>query len=61
MERQEPVTLASAPKGCSTNLIGAHPLAAEDTKKLSEAFFSGLSPGYDFGVKLASRIVVACP
>lgn len=61
MERQEPVTLASAPKGCSTNLIGANPLAADDTKKLSEAFFSGLSPGYDFGVKLASRIVVACP
>ena len=61
MEKQDPVGMAGAPKGCSVNLLGSHPLAAEDTKKLSESFFSGLSPGYDFGVKLASRIIVACP
>jgi ABC-type uncharacterized transport system substrate-binding protein len=47
--------------GCSVNLLGSKPLAADDTKKLSESFFSGLSPGYDFGIKLASRIIVACP
>jgi len=61
MEKQDPVTMAGAPKGCSVNLLGANPLAAGDAKKLSESFFSGLSPGYDFGIKLASRIIVACP
>ncbi|MCI0466322.1 MAG: DUF1007 family protein [Beijerinckiaceae bacterium] len=61
MEQQEPVQLAGAQAGCSANLLGAKPLAADDTKKLSESFFSGLSPGYDFGVKLASRVIVACP
>lgn len=61
MEKHDPVTVAGAPKGCSVNLLGANPLATEDAKKLSESFFSGLSPGYDFGVKLASRTIVACP
>ncbi|HUI19430.1 MAG TPA: DUF1007 family protein [Methylocella sp.] len=61
MEKDNPVSMEGAPKGCSINVLGSHPLAAEDTKKLSESFFSGLSPGYDFGVKLASRIIVACP
>jgi ABC-type uncharacterized transport system substrate-binding protein len=61
MEKDDPVGMAGAPKGCSINLLGTKPLAADDTKKLSESFFSGLSPGYDFGVKLASRIIVACP
>ncbi|MGQ0445259.1 MAG: DUF1007 family protein [Beijerinckiaceae bacterium] len=61
MEQQDPAGMAGAPKGCSINLLGSKPLAAADTKKLSESFFSGLSPGYDFGIKLASRIIVACP
>jgi ABC-type uncharacterized transport system substrate-binding protein len=61
MEQQDPVGMAGAPKGCSVNVLGSKPLAAEDTKKLTESFFSGLSPGYDFGIKLASRIIVACP
>jgi ABC-type uncharacterized transport system substrate-binding protein len=61
MEKQDPVSLAGAPKGCSVNQLGANPLAAADAKKLSESFFSGLSPGTDFGVKLASRVIVACP
>jgi ABC-type uncharacterized transport system substrate-binding protein len=61
MEEKDPVSMAGAPKGCSVNYLGANPLAAADAKKLSESFFSGLSPGYDFGVKLASRIIVACP
>jgi ABC-type uncharacterized transport system substrate-binding protein len=61
MEKDNPVSLAGAPKGCSINILGSRPLAAEETKKLSESFFSGLSPGTDFGVKLASRMIVACP
>jgi ABC-type uncharacterized transport system substrate-binding protein len=61
MEKDDPVGMTGAPKGCSINILGTKPLAVDDTKKLSEAFFSGLSPGTDFGVKLASRILVACP
>jgi ABC-type uncharacterized transport system substrate-binding protein len=61
MDERDPVGMANAPKGCSVNLLGSSPLAATDTKKLSESFFRGLSPGYDFGIKLASRIIVACP
>ena len=56
-----PVTLASAPSGCSVNFFKPKPLVDEDAKKLSESFFSGLSPGQDFGVKLAGRAIIACP
>lgn len=61
LERQDPVNLVGAPKGCSANVLGSKPLETAETKLLTEAFFSGLSPGADFGIKLASRIVVACP
>ena len=61
MEKENPVSMAGAQKGCSVNVLGAKPLAEGDTKKLTESFFSGLSPGYDFGVKLATRVIVACP
>jgi ABC-type uncharacterized transport system substrate-binding protein len=61
LERMDPVVLVGAPNGCSANVVRAKPLETSETKLLSEAFFSGLSPGADFGVKLASRIVVACP
>ncbi len=60
-DAQNPVTLVNAPAGCSANVLGANPLQAKETQKLSEAFFSGLSPGADFGVKLADRIIIACP
>lgn len=61
LEEKDPVSLAAAPQGCSAGVLGANPLAADDKQKLSEAFFANLSPGADFGVKLASRIIVACP
>lgn len=61
LERQDPVVLVSAPNGCSANVLGAKSLETAETKLLSEAFFSGLSPGADFGIKLASRTIVACP
>jgi ABC-type uncharacterized transport system substrate-binding protein len=60
-DTKDPVTLVDAPAGCSANVLGANPLQAQETQKLSEAFFSGLSPGSDFGVKLADRIIIACP
>ena len=56
-----PVTLANAPKGCSVNVAKPPPLLANETKTLSESFFSGQYPGADFGIKLAGRAIVACP
>ncbi|ATQ66771.1 DUF1007 family protein [Methylosinus trichosporium] len=60
-EKQDPIALAAAPSGCSTSLVQPKPLLSAETQKLSEAFFSNMSPGADFGIKLATRVVVACP
>jgi ABC-type uncharacterized transport system substrate-binding protein len=60
-EKGAAVTLTGAPPGCSTSTLDPNPLVASDTQKLSEAFFSNTSPGADFGIKLATRVVVACP
>lgn len=60
-EKQNPVTLGNAPTGCSTSMMEPKPLLATDNQKLSEAFFNNMSPGADFGVKLATRVIVACP
>src|SRR5208283_150801 len=54
-EKQDPVTLAKAPEGCSVSAFEPKPLAAEENKQLTEAFFQNFSPGADFGVKLATR------
>ncbi len=61
LEKKDPVKLAGAPAGCSVSLVEPAPLVATDNQKLSEAFFQNMSPGADFGVKLATRAVVACP
>jgi ABC-type uncharacterized transport system substrate-binding protein len=58
---KNPVELVSAPAGCSTNVFKPEPLNALDSSKLSESFFTNLSPGADFGVKMASRAIIACP
>ncbi|KAF2990671.1 DUF1007 family protein [Methylocystis sp. MJC1] len=60
-EKKDPVKLAQAPGGCSVSLVEPAPLVAADNQKLSEAFFQNMSPGADFGVKLATRAIVACP
>ncbi|MBI1980693.1 MAG: DUF1007 family protein [Methylocystis sp.] len=61
LEKKDPVTLAGAPAGCSLSLVEPAPLLSTDNQKLSEAFFQNMSPGADFGVKLATRAIVACP
>ena len=55
------VTLEGAPRGCSVGVVAPPPLAGEDLKTRDESFFTGLAPGANFGAKLASRAVVACP
>jgi ABC-type uncharacterized transport system substrate-binding protein len=61
LEKKDPVKLAQAPQGCSVSLVEPAPLVATDNQKLSEAFFQNMSPGADFGMKLATRAIVACP
>ena len=61
LEKADPVTLKDAPAGCSLTTLRPDPLGSGDSAKLNESFFSGLSPGADFGIKLATRTIVACP
>jgi ABC-type uncharacterized transport system substrate-binding protein len=58
---KEPVTLVSAPTGCTANVAKPKPLEANDKQKLSESFFTNLAPGTNFGFKMASAAIVACP
>ena len=60
-EKGDPVKLLNAPAGCSLSVSKPRALDSEESKKLNESFFSGLSPGSDFGAKLADRAIVACP
>lgn len=61
MAEKDPVSLQAAPSGCSTSVSKPKALDAADTQKLNESFFTNLSPGMDFGIKLAERAIVACP
>ena len=61
MADKEPVSLEGAPPGCSASISKPKALDATDTQKLNESFFTNLSPGADFGIKLAERAIIACP
>jgi ABC-type uncharacterized transport system substrate-binding protein len=56
-----PITLVSPPSGCSASVARPKPLEEGDKSKLSESFFTNLSPGANFGFKMASTAIVACP
>ncbi len=58
---KDAITLVSAPAGCSASIARPKPLADEEKQKLSESFFTNLAPGANFGFKMASRVIVACP
>ena len=55
------VALDAAPAGCSLSITKPKPLEGEEKSKLDESFFSGLAPGANFGFKMASRAILACP
>jgi len=55
------VVLKSEPKGCSVSSTKPKPLDDDSKAKLNESFFSGLAPGANFGFKMASRVILACP
>lgn len=61
MADKDPVTLQGAPSGCSASVFKPKALDPSDTQKLNESFFTNLSPGADFGIKLAEKAIVACP
>jgi ABC-type uncharacterized transport system substrate-binding protein len=61
LAERDPVTLSAAPSGCSSSVSKPKALDATDNQKLSESFFSNMSPGIDFGIKLAERAIIACP
>ncbi len=58
---KDPVKLVSAPSGCSTSIARPKPLEAADKTKLTESFFTNLSPGTNFGFKMAGSAIIACP
>ena len=58
---KDPVSLVGAPSGCSNSVLGANPLVVKDGKELAKAFDTGLAPSDDFALKMASRVIVACP
>jgi ABC-type uncharacterized transport system substrate-binding protein len=58
---KDPVAMQDAPPGCSDTVLGANPLVVSDGQKLAKAFDTGLTPGDDFAVKMAGRVIVACP
>ena len=55
------IALDAAPSGCSASVSRPKPLASEDKQALNESFFTNLAPGTNFGFKMASRVIVACP
>lgn len=58
---KDPVALADAPSGCSQSVLGANPLVVQDGKQVAKAFDTGLTPSDDFALKMAGRVIVACP
>jgi ABC-type uncharacterized transport system substrate-binding protein len=61
LEKTNPVALSSAPSGCSLNVLQPPPLAPELQARLNDSMGTNVSPGPDFGIRLAARVVVACP
>ena len=57
---EDPVALVAPPAGCSAS-IAKKPLEDTDKKKLDESFFTNLSPGTNFGFRMASSAIIACP
>lgn len=58
--KEEPAKLVQAPAGCGVDLERPPEPDAGQQKKLSESFFSGLSPGGNFGAQFSNTLLVAC-
>ena len=60
-DAKAPPKMVDAPKGCSISSRKPDDLKPDEKGKLTESFFSGLSPGAGFGLKMASHAILACP
>ncbi|MBM3606871.1 MAG: DUF1007 family protein [Alphaproteobacteria bacterium] len=60
-EKGESVTMTGAPKGCSLRKVTPAPLSDADMLKLQQVSGTDVSPGVNFGMKLSTRVFVACP
>ena len=60
-EKQDPVTMANAPQGCSLRMFTPKPLNDADMKRLQDSAGTNISPGADIGLKLSTRATVGCP
>ncbi|MBK9081604.1 MAG: DUF1007 family protein [Rhizobiales bacterium] len=60
LDKTDPVSMEGAPAGCSVS-VSQPPQIAERRQEARQNPSSCLSPGSDFGVKLASRMIAACP
>lgn len=58
--KEEPAKLVSAPTGCGVELERPPEPDAGQQKRLSESFFTGLSPGSNFGAQFSNTLLVAC-
>jgi len=58
---KDPIKLVSAPSGCTASVAKPKPLESSDKQKLTESFFTNLAPGANFGFKMASAAIIACP
>jgi ABC-type uncharacterized transport system substrate-binding protein len=57
---ETPVKLAGAASGCAAEIEKPDPDAEADAKALTEAFFSQLGPGSNFGSQFAQTAIVKC-
>lgn len=57
---QNPAKVASAPPGCGVALERPKAPDAGQAKRLSESFFTGLSPGSNFGAQFSNTLLVTC-
>ncbi len=60
LEKESAVKLIGAPAGCAHKMIAPETLSEADIKSLEESAASGLSPGVDFGMKMAGYLVINC-
>lgn len=55
---KDPVTLVSAPAGCTQQVVSPSP---PTSSTLSESFFSNLTSASSYGAQFADKITVKCP
>lgn len=58
--KEHPAKLASAPANCGVALERPPAPDTGQQQKLSEAYFSGLSPGANFGAQFSNTLLVTC-